>query len=44
MGEEGHGPLKALCPSVGECQDHEAGVSGLLSRAMEEGIGGGVFQ
>ena len=24
------GPVKALCPSVGECQGQEAGVGGLV--------------
>jgi hypothetical protein len=23
MGGEALGPVKALCPSIGECQDHE---------------------
>ena len=31
MGGEAVGPVKALCPSVGECQDREAGVGGLVS-------------
>jgi hypothetical protein len=26
------GPVKALCGSVGECQDQESGVGGLVSR------------
>jgi hypothetical protein len=26
------GLMKARCPSVGECQDREAGVDGLVSR------------
>jgi hypothetical protein len=34
---EALGPVKALCPSEGEYQSQEAGVSGLLSR----GRGGG---
>ena len=34
------GPEKARCPSVGECQDREAGVGGLVSRRKEDGIGG----
>jgi hypothetical protein len=38
MGGEALGLVKALCPSVGECQGQEAGVSGLGSRG--EGIGG----
>jgi hypothetical protein len=29
MGGEALGPVKAQCPSVGECQDQEAGVGGL---------------
>jgi hypothetical protein len=36
MRGEALGPVKALCPSVGECQGQEAGVSGLVSRGMEE--------
>ena len=32
MGRETLGPVKALCPSVGECQGREAGVGGLVSR------------
>ena len=43
MGEEALGPVKALCPSIGECQGQEAGVSGLVSREGGE-IGEGVFQ
>jgi hypothetical protein len=35
MGGEALGPVKALCPSVGECQDREEGVGDLVSR--EEG-------
>jgi hypothetical protein len=40
MGGEALGPVKALCSSVGECQDREAGVGGLVSRGRGEGIGG----
>ena len=40
MGGEALGPVKVLCPSVGECQDQEAGVGGLVSRGMGERIGG----
>jgi hypothetical protein len=29
MGGEALGPVKARCPSVGECQDRKAGVGGL---------------
>ena len=28
---EALGPMKARCPSEGECQDREAGVGGLVS-------------
>ena len=31
-GEEAIGPVKARCPNVGECQDREVGVGGLVSR------------
>ena len=40
MGGEALGPVKALCPSVGECQGQEAGVGRLVSRGREEGVGG----
>jgi hypothetical protein len=33
-------PEKALCPSVGECQDREAGIGGLESRVRGDEIGG----
>jgi hypothetical protein len=40
MEEEGLGPMKARCPSVGEYQDQEAGVGELVSReGSGEGIG-----
>jgi hypothetical protein len=39
MGGKVLGPMKAQCPSAGECQDQEAGVSGLVSRRRREGIG-----
>jgi hypothetical protein len=32
MGGEVFVPEKARCPNVGQCQDREAGVGGLLSR------------
>jgi hypothetical protein len=35
---ERRGPMKVLCPSIGECQGHESGVGGLMSK--EEGGGG----
>ena len=42
MGEEALDLVRALCPSVGECQDQEAGVGVLVSRGRgeEEGIWG----
>ena len=39
MGGEAFDPVKAQCPSVGECQDQEAGVGGLVSRGRGEEIG-----
>ena len=30
--------MKALCPTVGECQGQEVGVGGLVSREKGEGI------
>jgi hypothetical protein len=35
--------MKAVCPSVGECQDQEMGVGGLVSRVRGKGIRGGCF-
>jgi hypothetical protein len=40
MGGEALGPVKALCPSVGEFQGQEVGLGGLMSRGREEGIVG----
>ena len=40
MGGEALDPVKVLCPSVGECQDREAGVGGLVSRGRGNGIWG----
>jgi hypothetical protein len=37
--EERPGPVKVLCPSVGECQGQEAGVGGLVSRGRGNGMG-----
>jgi hypothetical protein len=34
VGGEALGPVEAQCSSVGECQDREAGVRGLVSRGM----------
>jgi hypothetical protein len=39
MGREALGPVKAQCPSVGECQDREAGVGGLVSMGRGNGMG-----
>jgi hypothetical protein len=39
MGGEAFGPVKVLCPSIGECQGQEAGVGGLVSRGRGEGGG-----
>jgi hypothetical protein len=36
MGEEALGSVKALCPSLGECQSREVGVGGLMSRGEGE--------
>jgi hypothetical protein len=41
MRGEALGLVKALCPGVGECQDREAGVGGLVSRERRDGMGGG---
>ena len=38
MGRETLGPLKVLCPSIGECQCQEAGVGGLVSKGRGEAI------
>jgi hypothetical protein len=35
MGEEALCPVKILCPSIGECQDQEAGVGGLVNRGRQ---------
>ena len=39
MGGEALGPVKVLCPSIGECQGQEAGVGGLVSRGSEDDRG-----
>jgi hypothetical protein len=33
------GPVKVLCPSIGECLDQEAGVVGLGRRGRGERVG-----
>jgi hypothetical protein len=40
MGGEALGPVKVLCPGIGECQGQEAGVGGLVSRGRGEMIRG----
>jgi hypothetical protein len=40
VGGVGLGPVKALCPSVGEWQGQKAGVGVLVSRERGKGIGG----
>jgi hypothetical protein len=39
MGGETLGPVKVLCPSIGECLGQEAEAGGLGSRGREERIG-----
>jgi hypothetical protein len=39
MGGEALDPVKALCSSVGECQDREVGVGEMVSRGRGDGIG-----
>jgi hypothetical protein len=39
MGGEALGPLKVLCPNIGECLGQEVGMGGLGSRGSEERIG-----
>ena len=39
MGGGALGPVKVLCPSVGECQGQEVGVGELVSRVRGEGRG-----
>ena len=43
MGGQAFCPMKALCPSVGECQGQEAGVGRLVSRGMGKVMGESVF-
>jgi hypothetical protein len=40
MRVEALGPVKAACPSVGECQDREVVEGGLVSRGRGDEIGG----
>jgi hypothetical protein len=38
MGGEALGPVKVLCPNIGECQGQEVGLGGLVSRGRRKGI------
>jgi hypothetical protein len=38
MREEALGPVKVLCPSIGECQGQEEGVGELVTRGCGEGL------
>lgn len=38
MRGEALGAVRALCPSIGECQDQEARVGGLESRGRGDGV------
>jgi hypothetical protein len=37
MGREALGPVKVLCPSIGECHGQEAGVGGFGSK-LRQGV------
>jgi hypothetical protein len=39
MGGVALGPVKVLCPSIGDCLGQEVGVGGLESRGSGESIG-----
>ena len=41
MGGEDLGPVKVLCPSIGECQDQEAGVEARVDRLRSRERGRG---
>ena len=41
MGGGSLGPVKALCPRVGECQDREAGVGGWVEEHCHRNRGRG---
>ena len=43
MGGEALCPLKAVCPSEGQCQGQKSGMDLLVSRSRGEKIGGGCF-
>jgi hypothetical protein len=38
MGGEALVPVNVICPNIEECQGQEAGVGGLVSREVGEGI------
>jgi hypothetical protein len=38
VGREALGPERTRCPRVGECQDREVGVGGLVIRGKGNGI------
>jgi hypothetical protein len=38
MGGEALGPVKVLCPSIGECQGQLAGVGDFVNRARGKGL------
>jgi len=40
IGGEALDPVMVLCPSIGDCQDQEAGVGRLMSKGTGEEIGG----
>jgi hypothetical protein len=40
MGGEALGPVRVLCPNIGECQGQEVGMGGLVSRGKWEGTRG----
>ena len=42
MGGETLSPVKAQCPSVGECQGGESGVGGLVGEPPHKSSGGGI--
>jgi hypothetical protein len=39
MGGEALGPVKAPCPSVGECQNKKAGLGGLVKKENGDVMG-----
>jgi hypothetical protein len=43
VGGEALGPVKVLCPNIGECQGQEVVVGRLVSRGRRDGDGIGRF-